>query len=110
MSDKKLRWYQKEEYIGGGNRIAIDFEKLFYVSLFVCIAMLIVSVFVCIVDDVINAPYAAEDALIYCENHGFTTYESYKRPVFSRRALGVKCEQPIKNYNIDGGLGVVTIE
>lgn len=56
-------------------------------------------------------PYAAEDAMQQCRAEGANSYLSYTRVIFSPKALGVKCEYPIKNYNIDGqGIGLVAME
>ena len=35
--------------------------------------------------------YAAEDANKECQSKGYDTYETYKRPPFSKDAMGVKC-------------------
>lgn len=81
----------------------MDGEFMFAIGFLTLIVIgLVVVVPLAIWDQGIRAPQAAEDALQQCQKRGFTTYSEYERKLFSTEALGVKCERPFKNYNIEG--------
>jgi hypothetical protein len=84
----------------------ITIETLLYICF---VVFLLVAVFCCW-DTAQIRPLAAENALQQCHAEGYSSYVDYQRTFLSTRALAVRCEQPIKNYNIEGGTALIAVE
>jgi len=63
-------------------------------ALIALLLALLIGLLLACVHDFFFTPYAAENALLQCQERGYETYDSFEERILSTQAFGVKCSQP----------------